>query len=190
MTTTPPEAAALADVQRLPYARVLGWLDARLGARRRWLLTLDGRSGSGKTDLSALVVGRHSGTQVLHLDDLYRDWDDLPSGLIRARHLAEAWCRGEEGSYLPTRWPGLPPQVRRAVTAGAPLVIEGVGATWVGRGVADAAVWLDVARDLRRLRALARDGETFAPHWLTWEHQEDAWFDTHPPHPDLVVPLR
>ena len=36
------------------------------------------------------------------------------------------------------------------------------------------AIWLDAPEELRRERALARDGELFAPHWEQWAAQEQA----------------
>ena len=40
-------------------------------------------------------------------------------------------------------------------------------------------------------RALARDGETYAPHWERWAAHEEAYLDRHDPRAaaDLVVRL-
>lgn len=165
----------------------LAWVAARVAARGRWLVTLDGRSGAGKTCLAQRIVNSYPGTQVLHLDDLYRDWDSLPSGVLRGRQLIEHWAAGRSPSYMPTQWPGMPAREREALHTQRPLVVEGVGADWVGRGVARGALWLEAERDERRVRALRRDGETFAPFWLAWEKQENDWFTQHPPRPHLVV---
>ena len=55
------------------------------------------------------------------------------------------------------------------------LIVEGCGAlTPTNRRLATAGVWLDLDASQRRLRALARDGETFAPHWERWAAQERA----------------
>ena len=43
------------------------------------------------------------------------------------------------------------------------------------------ALWLDCPDALRRERALARDGDTFAPHWERWAAQERAHFGRHEP---------
>ena len=37
-------------------------------------------------------------------------------------------------------------------------------------------VWLDASEVVRRGRALARDGDTYAPHWERWAWQERAHF--------------
>ena len=38
------------------------------------------------------------------------------------------------------------------------------------------AVWVDAEHDLRMARGLARDGETYRPHWQRWAVQEQAHF--------------
>lgn len=55
------------------------------------------------------------------------------------------------------------------------LIVEGVGAC-ARRAAAfeSLLVWLEVPPDVRKKRALDRDGETFAPHWDRWAAQEDA----------------
>ena len=52
----------------------------------------------------------------------------------------------------------------------APTIIEGCGAIEVE---ADLAVWIaDPGEEERRTRALARDGQTYAPHWQRWADQD------------------
>jgi hypothetical protein len=54
------------------------------------------------------------------------------------------------------------------------LVVEGAGS-----GAAEATsllVWLDAPEGVRRLRAMERDGATYAPHWDRWAAQEQAHF--------------
>lgn len=183
-----PEAQSLVPVARLGYDAALHWIDARVDSPA-WLVTIDGRSGSGKTVLSSALERSHPEAQILHLDDLYRDWDRLPSGVVRARHMAERWRSGFSPSYRPTRWPGTPDRGIVRLDPNAPLIVEGCGATWVGRGLAQAQLWLEVERETRRTRALRRDGETFQPFWFTWEEQESAWYSAHPPRPQVVIEL-
>ena len=183
-----PEAAALACVPHVEYDDALAHVEARM-TRPRWLVTIDGRSGSGKTQLAGALHDRHADAQIVHLDDLYRDWDGLSAGLVRARHIAEQWSRHNASTYVPTHWPGTAARGRVTVTPDRPLIVEGVGATWVGRSLAHAALWLEAERETRKRRALERDGETFVPYWLAWELQEDAWFAAHPPRPDALVPV-
>lgn len=171
----------------LTLVDLLDLLDARLPVGERWLVTLDGRSGSGKSTVCEALHERHPEAEVLHLDDLYRGWDALPSGVHAAGELVEAWTRGESPVYHPTQWPGMPPRHDATVYAGRPLIVEGVGAAWVGRDIAVTSVWLEAERERRRVRAIERDGATFAPYWLTWENEEAEWFAEHPDTSQLVV---
>ena len=69
---------------------------------------------------------------------------------------------------------------------------EGVGALSVAaRPLLDLAVWLELETPARRSRALARDGETYAPHWERWAAHEEAYLARHGPRAaaDLVVRL-
>ena len=49
-----PEAAALACVPHVEYDDALAHVEARM-TRPRWLVTIDGRSGSGKTQLAGAL---------------------------------------------------------------------------------------------------------------------------------------
>lgn len=112
---------------------------------------------------------------VVSLDDLYGSWDGLTDGIEllitdvleplaasgRAMVPRHDWASGE--------W--LPP---RALEPDGLLIVEGVGAG-AGRaaGLASLLVWLEAPEGVRRQRALARDGETFARQWDRWAAQED-----------------
>jgi dephospho-CoA kinase len=37
-------------------------------------------------------------------------------------------------------------------------------------------VWVEADREVRFARGIARDGETYRPHWERWARQEDALF--------------
>ncbi|MBZ4497532.1 MULTISPECIES: hypothetical protein [unclassified Dermacoccus] len=187
---TPPIAVrspGLAAAPTLSPDAVLAWFDTRASLNERWLFTLDGRSGAGKTQLSDRLAQHYPHAQVLHLDDLYRDWDSLPSGVLRARQLVEHWRAGRSPSYKPTQWAGMPPREREPIHATRSLIVEGVGAGWVGQNIAEGSAWLEASREQRRIRALRRDGEMFAPYWVSWEAQERSWFTAHPPRADVVV---
>jgi hypothetical protein len=50
-------------------------------------------------------------------------------------------------------------------------------------------VWVDAAPQVRRSRALARDGDLYAPHWQRWSMQEAAYVarELLPARADLVL---
>ncbi len=82
----------------------------------------------------------------------------------------------------PTSWVSIEPD--------APLVVEGCGA--VSRASAPLAtlrVWLEADDEVRRDRAIGRDGEVFAREWERWAAQERAFIAAEAPRAlaDVVV---
>lgn len=130
-------------------------------------MLIDGRSGSGKTELARAIVDARPEFQLVRLDDLYPGWDGLdeacrevPSILENRRWRSWDWQRSEPGDW-------------HNLDAEQPILIEGVGAlSRASRPVVDAAVWVDLDAATRKRRALERDGDTFAPHWDQWARQE------------------
>src|SRR5699024_5916819 len=67
---------------------------------------------------------------------------------------------------------GRPGAVQR-VNPGPVLLVEGVGAgARVAAAYLSLLIWVDAPDEVRKGRALARDGETFPPHWDRWARQE------------------
>lgn len=163
-------------------------------------LLIDGRSGSGKTTLAARFAREYAarglGAQILHVEDLYPGWDGLAEG---SRAVAGVLERGEYRRY---DWLAEQFAAGAGIEPGTPLIIEGCGAVtrpnlaaaerWARRsGLAAAgssagssavrSLWIECPEPLRRERALARDGDTFAPHWERWARQEQLHFAEHEP---------
>ena len=133
------------------------------------VVTIDGYSGSGKSTLAAALARLVNGWQVLHLDDWYPGWDGLAAGADIARRIAADLRAGRASSYEAWDWEhGTTGATIRVPLA--PTIIEGCGAI---EAVADLAVWIaDPGEEERRTRALARDGQTYAPHWQRWADQD------------------
>ena len=133
------------------------------------VVTIDGYSGSGKSTLAAALARLVNGWQVLHLDDWYPGWDGLAEGADIARRIAADLREGRASSYEAWDWD----KGTTGATTRVPLVptiIEGCGAI---EAEADIAIWIaDPGEDERRSRALARDGQTYAPHWRRWADQD------------------
>ena len=163
-------------------------------APRPVLVGIDGRSGSGKTELAARLArslaqeGVRSRT--VHLDDLYQGWDGLAAALEPlCADVLVPLAGGLPGSYRSWDWHRGQPGPRRTVPVEDVVLVEGVGALATGcRDVLHLTVWLEAPAELRRTRALARDGDTFAPHWDGWAAQEDRLYPDGPPRADVVVP--
>ena len=159
---TPDELAAL-----------LATRPARLGRTR--LICVEGRAGAGKTTLAEAVARAYAGSAaVVHLDDLYEGWSGLPKVADRIRD-----------ELLPPLRAGRPAAIRRwdwaADRLGADLTVpvtdvlllDGVGS--YARAYDDAVslvVWLEAPEPVRKARALARDGDVFAPYWDRWAADE------------------
>lgn len=147
-------------------------------------MLIDGRSGSGKTELARALVDAWPVAQLLRLDDFYPGWDGLAGGsaavpgiLTVLRWRSWDWAADRAGA-----WHDLDPE--------RPIVVEGVGAlSRASRALADLTVWVELDDETRKRRALERDGETFAPHWDGWAAQELEFIDREHPRAlaDLVV---
>ena len=133
------------------------------------VVTIDGYSGSGKSTLAAALARLVNGWQVLHLDDWYPGWDGLAAGTDIARRIATDLRGGRASSYEAWDWEAGETGATIRVPL-APTIIEGCGAI---EAEADLAIWIaDPGEDERRSRALARDGQTYAPHWRRWAEQD------------------
>jgi cytidylate kinase len=141
------------------------------------LLCVDGPAGSGKTTLAA-GVGELSGCPVVHMDDLYPGWSGLAEVDAQLESLLRPLAQGRPGSYRRYDW--LAERFAETVTVdpAALLVVEGVGSGSSGFGdLTTLLVWVEAPYELRMARGLARDGDTFAPHWEQWARDETALFD-------------
>ena len=140
---------------------------------------IDGRSGSGKTELAKRMVLALPGSQLVRLDDLYPGWGGLEAG---SKHVhdyvlsasAPRWQRWDWTDGTPAEWHVLDPS--------RPIIIEGCGAlSRANRALADYGIWMELDEPTRKARALARDGDAYAPHWDEWAAQEQAFIDREQP---------
>jgi uridine kinase len=154
------------------------------------VVAVDGRSSAGKTSLAA-ALREQLDAPVVALEDLYGGWDGLERGIaLLVSRVLEPLAAGRtvrvprydwHAAAWGEPWTLEPPPV---------LVVEGVGAG-ARRAAAYASVliWVEAAASVRKKRALARDGETFAPYWDAWAAQEDALLarERTPDRADLVI---
>ena len=156
------------------------------------VVAVDGPSGAGKTDFAAALARALGNAPVVHMDDLYPGWDGLAAAVAlvtdevlaplaaggRARYRRWDWAAGRRGEQV-------------EVPAAPVVVVEGVGcgarapAAHVG-----VLVWIDATPEVRRARGIARDGETYRPHWQRWAVQEEALFAVEAPAARATVRLR
>lgn len=149
-------------------------------------VVIDGRSGAGKSSLARRLVAAWPGpgrVQFVALDDVYPGWDGLADGVSYARDaILLPHARGLLGVWERWDWEVGARAEASAVDPSLPLVVEGAGLLTpeVAR-LADVSVWVEAPTASRRSRALARDGETYRPHWERWARQEDAHIEVHSP---------
>ena len=146
--------------------------EPRCGTTR--LVAIDGPSGSGKTTLARQVADVLSAPTV-HMDDLYPGWDGLDAASTAVGDdLLEPLRASRAGSWQRWDWAADRPAGRETVIGPEPLIVEGCGTLSVrNAALADLTVWLRADDALRKQRALARDGDTFATHWDTWQAEFD-----------------
>jgi uridine kinase len=134
----------------------------------RPVVLIDGRSGSGKTTLAReLAPLLHA--QLVRLDDLYPGWDGLQAGSDHIHSVVIPESRWREWDWAADRqgaW--------HRLDSTKPLVIEGAGAlSRANRELATYGIWVELDAETRKLRALARDGDAYAPFWDRWAAQEE-----------------
>ncbi|MBE7189154.1 hypothetical protein [Jatrophihabitans endophyticus] len=159
------------------------------------LVGIDGAGGAGKTALAARVSARLNAdgvrTDVVHVDDFSSlhlaewDWGRLREQVLLpllagrpARYQVWDWARDAGGV-----WVDLEP--------GGVVLVEGVSATRTEVGAPwTLTVWVEAPADVRRRRAIERDGPGMWPVWRDrWIPSEEAYFARERPaeRADLVV---
>jgi uridine kinase len=143
---------------------------------RPWILTVDGRSGSGKSTAANLIQQSVLDSSVVHTDDIawhysFFDWSDL---LID--HILKPLHSGLAVSYRPPGWEKKGRLGAIEIASDRKLVIvEGVGANRVEASPwIDSSVWVQSDLDEAERRGIARDGGTDEARrfWKEWMAQE------------------
>lgn len=133
----------------------------------RWRCLIDGRSGSGKTELGRAIAAAWPEVQLVKLDDFYPGWDglDAASAMVPQILTSLRWQEWDWGTNEAGEW--------HELDGNRPIVVEGVGAlSRASKPLADHTIWVELDDSTRKKRALERDGDTYAPHWERWASQE------------------
>jgi para-aminobenzoate synthetase len=161
---------------------------------RPLLVAIDGRSGAGKTSLAlelATLLREHRKVSVFHLEDIYPGWNGLEAGIERYVHTVLAPLRqGLSAEWTRWDWTNHYDGDQHTTAPADVVLLEGVGAAHASaRPFLDAVIWVQAPEEARRSRALARDGDTYAPFWEQWAAQEAALLRADDPAPvaDVLV---
>ena len=146
------------------------------------IIGIDGRSGSGKTQLADMLnfsfTAEHFAVRVLNLDSIYPGWDGLEEGTKAWRKISRNLRNGKPASYREWDWHADAPGPKHTIepTQETVIICEGVGAI---AGTCDVRIVVKAPDELRYRRAIDRDGEMYRPHWERWAAQEEALFATY-----------
>lgn len=140
----------------------------RIQRADRPVVLIDGGSGSGKTTL-AVALAPVLGAQLVRLDDVYPGWDGLEAGSVHVHDSVltptPRWRRWDWIADAPGEW--------HTLDAARPLVVEGSGSlSRTNRALATFGIWVELDAPARKVRALKRDGISYAPYWDRWAAQE------------------
>jgi hypothetical protein len=135
----------------------------------RPVVLIDGGSGSGKSSI-ADQLARALPAQLVRLENVYPGWDGLEaaSAAVHSDILAS-----EDPGWRSWDWTLSAPGQSHPIDPSRALIVEGSGSlSRKNRQLATFGIWLRLDEATRRSRALARDGDVYAPHWDRWAAQE------------------
>jgi uridine kinase len=147
------------------------------------IVAIDGRGGSGKTELAERLSLRLGDATVVHVDDFARPnvlgWE---SGRFRTQVL-EPVLADRPGRYQRHDWGLDAPAEWHDVPVGGTLIVEGISSMLEELGVYwDYAVWVECPYDLRLQRGVERDGVAMRSMWTDfWMPAEDAYVEAQRP---------
>ncbi len=141
---------------------------------KRPIFLLDGGSGSGKTQLAnrlyADLKPRICDLQLICLDDFYPGWH----GLAQASKLVPELISGRAVGYRRWDWRLDKASQWVEINPNQSMFIVGCGAiTPASAALANHTIWYEMASQIRKRLALARDGETYRDWWDVWAAQEE-----------------
>ena len=163
---------------RIRYDELVDSIRSRLPAcGSTTVVAVDGPSGAGKSDL-ADSLARRLEAPVLRVDELVPGWHGLAAmPPVVARDLLAPLAAGEVATIRRWNWVDDRPGDLVDVLPAPFLVLDGCGSgSRVIRPYLSLLVWVDAPADVRRARAMARDGDVYEPWWDVWAEQERQLF--------------
>lgn len=168
-------------------------LAAEIGERARgrggFVVTVDGRSGGGKTTF-AKGLARALGAPLVHTDDVawhhsFFDWWPL-----MIEHILVPFKQGKAVDWTPEAWIAKGRGGSITVPVSPMLIVEGVSAS--RRELLEHIsfkVWIETDAAVAERRGLERDGPEGRDFWFVWQAAEDLFHAADKPweRADLIV---
>lgn len=146
------------------------------------VITIDGRAGGGKSTLAEALSPRIGNAPIVHMDDLYRGWDDALTAQLTATlrdQILNPIGLGKTGGYRAWDWHRGAAGEVRTIPKHPFLILEGVGASQrIVRPFATTMVWIEITpsqgleRVLQRDSLFATDLEEYRGRMLSWQGEE------------------
>ena len=146
------------------------------------VITIDGRAGGGKSTLAEALSPRIGNAPIVHMDDLYRGWDDALTAQLTATlrdQILNPLGLGKSGGYRAWDWHRGAVGEVRTIPKHPFLILEGVGASQrIVRPFASTMVWIEITpsqgleRVLQRDSLFATDLEEYRGRMLSWQGEE------------------
>lgn len=161
----------------------------RAGATK--VVAIDGRSGAGKSTVSAALAAALD-APIVDLEYLYPGWDGLEAGVdVLVSSVLRPLAAGRTTVAVP-RWDYAADAWGEPLSLAVPgtVIVEGVGAgDRRATPFVSVLVWVELDDETRYARAIARDADVYRPHWERWAAQERALLarERTPERADVVV---
>lgn len=174
-------------LHRLPFSEALSLVvehatsvSSLIGDVR--VITIDGRAGGGKSTLAEALSPRIGNAPIVHMDDLYRGWDNALTAQLTATlrdQILNPIGLGKAGGYRAWDWHRGAAGEVRTIPKHPFLILEGVGASQrIVRPFATTMVWIEITpsrgleRVLQRDSLFATDLEEYRGRMLSWQGEE------------------
>ena len=144
-----------------------------------WIITIDGRAGSGKTTLASdlkLHLSARYQVEILHLDEVYNGWNDaLGEHLtITLARVLESIKKKRPVVLQIYNWQLDIFDSEKRINSSEVLIIEGVGSGQrMVRDCAALTIWMEIPAEIGLTRVLERDGDSISAEMLDWQAAED-----------------
>jgi uridine kinase len=141
------------------------------------VVAVDGPSGAGKSTFAGRLADALDHAPVVASDHFPVPWEGDPLAWWQpvAELVLVPLAAHRPGGYRPYDWHRGEYLARIEIPLTPVLIIEGVGAAW-REAPAGYRIWVDASPDVRRRRAVERDGPAIGPAWDRWRAREHEHF--------------